>query len=119
VIGMDWLETHEALLDYKNKKLYFVDDVGHKRILVGKNQGVSLIYNILATKEKYAKRVYLYVVLAMNAKEDSLKLEQYHIVSEFQDVFPKEFPGLPPKRELEFTIELKPGMKPIARTPYG
>jgi microsomal dipeptidase-like Zn-dependent dipeptidase len=42
VIGMDWLETHEEVLDCKNKKFYCVDDTGHKIILVGKNQGVSL-----------------------------------------------------------------------------
>jgi hypothetical protein len=33
-------------------------------------------------------------------------------------VFPEELPGLPPKRELEFVIELKLGMKPIAKAPY-
>nr|QHR87787.1 hypothetical protein Q903MT_gene1799 [Picea sitchensis] len=34
------------------------------------------------------------------------------------NVFPEELPGLPPKRELEFTIELKPGTKPISKAPY-
>jgi hypothetical protein len=34
------------------------------------------------------------------------------------DVFPEELPGMPPERELEFTIDLKPGTEPIARTPY-
>jgi hypothetical protein len=33
-------------------------------------------------------------------------------------VFPKELPGFPLERELEFTIDLKPGMELIARTPY-
>jgi hypothetical protein len=35
VIGMDWLETHEAILDCKNKKLSFVDDLGQNKILKG------------------------------------------------------------------------------------
>ena len=39
-------------------------------------------------------------------------------MSEFQDVFPNELPGLPPERELDFTIELKPGAKPISKTSY-
>jgi hypothetical protein len=34
------------------------------------------------------------------------------------DLFPKELPGLLSERELEFTIDLKPGTKLIARTPY-
>ena len=33
-------------------------------------------------------------------------------------MFPEELPGLPPERELQFTIDLKPGTEPIARTPY-
>jgi hypothetical protein len=34
-------------------------------------------------------------------------LDQYPVLSEFQDALPNELPGLPPKRELDFTIELK------------
>jgi hypothetical protein len=33
-------------------------------------------------------------------------------------MFPEELPGFPPEREMEFTIDLKPGTEPIARTPY-
>jgi hypothetical protein len=39
-------------------------------------------------------------------------------LSEFQDVFPDELPGLPPERELDFTIELKLSAKPISKTLY-
>jgi hypothetical protein len=39
-------------------------------------------------------------------------------VREFVDVFPKELPGMPPKRELDFTIDLKLGTESIARMPY-
>lgn len=37
---------------------------------------------------------------------------------EFPDVFPEELPGLPPKREVEFSIDLNPGTTPISRAPY-
>nr|KAJ0214772.1 hypothetical protein LSAT_V11C400169260 [Lactuca sativa] len=36
----------------------------------------------------------------------------------YSDVFPNEFPELPPDREVEFTIDLAPGSNPIARMPY-
>jgi hypothetical protein len=45
-------------------------------------------------------------------------LDQYPVLSEFKDVFPNKLPGLPPERELDFTIELKPGAKPISKTLY-
>jgi hypothetical protein len=36
----------------------------------------------------------------------------------FKMFFPNELPGLPPERELDFTIELKPGVEPISKTLY-
>ncbi|XXG88324.1 hypothetical protein AAC387_Pa12g0548 [Persea americana] len=39
------------------------------------------------------------------------------VVCEFPDVFPDEIPGLPPIREIDFTIELAPGIAPISRAP--
>jgi hypothetical protein len=33
-------------------------------------------------------------------------------------VFPKDLPGMPPERAIEFKIELHPGTAPIAKAPY-
>lgn len=46
------------------------------------------------------------------------RLEEIDVVSEFPDVFPEELPGLAPKREIDFTIELVPGTAPISKAPY-
>jgi hypothetical protein len=40
------------------------------------------------------------------------------VVNEFMDVFPQELLGMPPDREIEFTIDLKPGTSPISQAPY-
>ena len=40
------------------------------------------------------------------------------VVCEFTDVFPDEFPVLPPKREIEFVIDLIPGFEPASKAPY-
>ena len=42
VIDMDWLETHEAILNCKTKWLSLVDDEGQRHVIVGWNQGVYL-----------------------------------------------------------------------------
>ena len=39
------------------------------------------------------------------------------ILKEFEDVF-KEIPGLPPKRDIDFSINLIPGAAPVSKTPY-
>jgi hypothetical protein len=50
--------------------------------------------------------------------EASPNLASIPVVCEFSDVFPKDLPRLPPKREVEFSIEFEPGTAPISRRPY-
>ena len=40
------------------------------------------------------------------------------VVCEYEDVFPRELPGLPPSRDVDFHIELHPGTSPISMTPH-
>nr|GEZ70034.1 reverse transcriptase domain-containing protein [Tanacetum cinerariifolium] len=46
------------------------------------------------------------------------RLEDVPVICKFPDVFPEDFPGLPPPREVEFKIELVPGAAPVACVPY-
>ncbi|KAD6455071.1 hypothetical protein E3N88_09777 [Mikania micrantha] len=39
-------------------------------------------------------------------------------VREFPKVFPEDINGLPPKRQVEFRIDLVPGATPVAKAPY-
>ena len=50
--------------------------------------------------------------------DENLRLEDYQVLQEFKDVFPDEIPGLPPKRDIDFIIELVPGVAPVSNTPY-
>src|SRR3954462_15922530 len=45
-------------------------------------------------------------------------LEDIPVVRDFPDVFPKELPGMPPNRCVEFIVELIPSTSPISRRPY-
>src|SRR3989337_1433769 len=46
------------------------------------------------------------------------ELSKVPIVCKYPDVFPEELPGMPPDREIEFLIELLPGIAPISKRPY-
>jgi hypothetical protein len=46
------------------------------------------------------------------------EIHDISVVCEFPDVFPEDFPGLPPERDVEFVIELKPSTAPISRRSY-
>jgi hypothetical protein len=45
-------------------------------------------------------------------------LEHIRIVCEYPDVFSEELPGMPPDRDIEFSIELLPGTAPISKRAY-
>ena len=40
------------------------------------------------------------------------------VVYQYEDAFPDELPGLPPPRDVDFSIELHPGTLPISMTPH-
>ena len=50
--------------------------------------------------------------------EASPDLTSISVVCEFPDVFPEDLLGLPPDREVEFSIELEPGTAPFSRHLY-
>ncbi|KZV49595.1 hypothetical protein F511_15455 [Dorcoceras hygrometricum] len=59
-----------------------------------------------------------FLIYAIDTKKSSPNLVDIPVVCEFADVFPDEIPGLPPYREVDFSIELLPGTQPISKAPY-
>ena len=49
---------------------------------------------------------------------EAKSVEEVLIVCEYPNVFPKELPGMPPDRDVEFVINLLPGTGLIAKRPY-
>ena len=45
-------------------------------------------------------------------------VERVPVVCEFPDVFPEELTGMPPKRDVEFFIQLEPRTAPVYKPPY-
>ncbi|GJT75703.1 hypothetical protein Tco_1042428, partial [Tanacetum coccineum] len=94
-------------------------------IIRGDNcDGGSKLNIISCTRtQKYIQKgcqVYLVKVTSKKAedKSEEKRLEDVPIVWEFLEVFPEDFPGLPPARQVEFQIDLVPGAAPIARATY-
>ncbi|GKC61117.1 putative reverse transcriptase domain-containing protein [Tanacetum coccineum] len=58
------------------------------------------------------------IIRVMEKKSGEKRLEDIPVVREFLEVFPKDIPGLPPVRQVEFQIDLILGAAPVARAPY-
>jgi hypothetical protein len=118
IIGMDWLESHRDLVDCFAKRVLCVDDEGRPVEIQGVRRKVSLRFiSTMKVKRCLRQGCRLYVVETVSERKGP-SLDQYPVLSEFKDVFLNELPGLPPEREFDFTIELKPGAEPISKTSY-
>ena len=62
-------------------------------------------------------RVYASHVMK-EAKNETHRLEDFHVLQEFNDVFPDEIPRLPPKRDIDFTIKIVSRETLVSKTPY-
>eukprot|EP00253_Pinus_taeda_P033032 PITA_33032 len=121
LIGMDWLEKHWALMNCKTKVIRYKDDAGIEQEMQGIKRPVQvrpITASQLAKCIRNRCQVYAIQVGYAETKNKENPLEHLPVINEFADVFPEEIPGLPPKRDIDFTIELIPGAAPVSRTPY-
>jgi hypothetical protein len=98
ILGMNWLAQHKAILN---------TDLRTIRLSYG--QEVVLLSIPVAIPAKPTGRVYEAIIP---------EIKDIPVVYEFPDVFPEDLPRLPPERDIEFVIELKPGTPPISRRSY-
>ncbi|GJR44525.1 putative reverse transcriptase domain-containing protein [Tanacetum coccineum] len=126
IIGMDWLVKYQAIIVCAEKIVRI--PWGNETLIVhgdGRNRGNEARLHIISytkTHEYMLKGclVFLANVTTKETKDKSEKkqLEDVSIVQDFHDVFPEDFPGLPPTQQVEFQIDLIPGAAPVARAPY-
>ena len=117
ILGMDWLADHDAQIECKNKKVRLKSKDNKEVVFRGRKQEKKFLTMIQAKRLlRQGCEAYLAHVVDINKKPP--KIEEIPIVNEFLDVFPDELPGLPPDREIEFTIDLAPGTEPVSKAPY-
>ena len=51
------------------------------------------------------------------AKDKFINIEDHSVLMDFEDVF-REIPGFPPKRDIDFSIDLVLGASPMSKIPY-
>jgi hypothetical protein len=120
LIGMDWLAAHKARLDCYHKTLECVSKEGKRITLQGIRKPVSVRQISALQMRKYCRKgCTLYAIQVLKTIEgDKPSPDDHPILREYRDVFPEEVPGLPPRRDIDFSIELAPGAVPVSRTPY-
>ncbi|GKA52883.1 reverse transcriptase domain-containing protein [Tanacetum coccineum] len=118
VIGMDWLSKYHAKIICDEKVVHIPID-GETLIIRGDRSKTRLSLISCIKTERYISRgCQVFIAQVMEKKSDERRLEDIPVVREFPKVFPKDLPGLPLVRQVEFQIDLIPGAAPVARAPY-
>jgi hypothetical protein len=96
ILGMDWLSQHHGLIRCADKVVHLTNP-----------DGIQVTCHTRGHRPD---------IMVFNMESKSI--EDVPVVREYPDVFPKEHPGMPPDRDIEFVIDLIPGTSPIAKRPY-
>jgi energy-coupling factor transporter ATP-binding protein EcfA2 len=99
ILGMNWLAQNKAIINTDQRTI----QLSHGQEEVKLSIPVSI-------PVKVSGQVFEAIVQ---------EIQDIPVVCEFQDVFSEDLPRLPSERDVEFVIELKPGMAPISRRSYS
>ncbi|XP_050907676.1 uncharacterized protein LOC127121130, partial [Lathyrus oleraceus] len=108
ILGMNWLEYNYVHIDCHRKSV---------RFSTPEEEGVDLL-PFRELRKLMKEGAQMFSLMATLSVEGKAKIEELLVVKEFPEVFPDEIPSVPPEREVEFTIDLVPGTRPISMAPY-
>ncbi|GKB52757.1 putative reverse transcriptase domain-containing protein [Tanacetum coccineum] len=117
-IGIDWLSKYHARITC-DEKVVHIPINGETLIIRGDQSKTQLnLISCIKTERYISRGCQVFIAQIMEKKSVDKRLEDIPVVREFLEVFPKDLPGLPPVRQVEFQIDLIPGGTPVARVPY-
>ncbi|TYK27320.1 ty3-gypsy retrotransposon protein [Cucumis melo var. makuwa] len=119
ILGMDFLFTHYASMNCHKKEVTFRKPGLTEVVFRGERKIIPTSFILALNCEKLLRKgCTAFLTHVVEVQEEKLKPEDVSVVNEYLDVFPADLSGLPPDREVEFTIELLPGIAPISQAPY-
>ena len=107
ILGMDWLSSNHVVIGYGRHRVVFPDTVGLE--LISFNQAV---------KEIEVGATYFMIVAHAEKMSTAEKISRIPVVDEYAYVFLDEIPELSPSRDVDFSIDLIPGVGPISMATY-
>lgn len=118
ILGMDWLGKYKGHINCEAQKVILT---GPNKVRVtyrreGKQKGLRIISALQL--QSCIKKGYPLFMCSVQEIMEEVEPSKVPVVSEFPDVFSDEIPGMPPVRDLDFTIDLVPGTGPISKAPY-
>ena len=119
ILRMDWLSRHRVIVDCRMKRVTLRTPNDDEVIFISERSNhLSNVISATTARKMVRKGCEAYLAYVIDTIKARPSVSDIPTVSDFPDVFPEEFPGLPPQRKIEFTIDVVSGATPTSITPY-
>ena len=121
ILGMDWLSRHQAIVDFRMKRVTSRTPNEDEVTFIGERSNhLSNVISANTARTMVWKGCEAYLAYVIDMVKARPRVSDIPTVSDFPDVFPEEFPGLPPHREIKFAIDVVqvPHRHPLHRTEW-
>lgn len=127
ILGKPWLFHANPNINWRDNTMTF--QYGSKTIIVNADSYETInnlsCHSVFISRQQLAKvssNVELFAIYVNEIEpieKDVIKPDVAMMIQKFIDIFPKTLPNqLPPKRSIDHTIELTPGVEPPSRSIY-
>ena len=107
------------VVDCRMKRVTLRTSSGEEVTFIGERfNHLSNVISSATARTMVRKGCEAYLVYLIDMKKAEPSLSNIPIVSNYSDVFPEELLGLPPQREIKFSIDIVSGATPASITPY-
>lgn len=120
ILGMDWLRKYQADTKCLEREVTLHLPNKEEIALFGERSKTppKVIYTMKAMKMLEKNNYQGFVVNLKGDQKLELNAADVPIVRDFSDIFPEDQPGVPPARQVEFTIDLVLRATSISKAPY-
>ena len=115
ILRTDWMIAYRIVIDCERRRVIAYTQDGNRMVFQGDNHDI-LPRTVYESKCQGQLAGWLASLTLEDEERSNLDLPR--VVCEYVDVFPDELPGLPLHRDVDFGIELHPGISPISMTPH-
>ncbi|XP_061366444.1 uncharacterized protein LOC133309664 [Gastrolobium bilobum] len=110
ILGINWLSANCVVIDCHNKSIIFTNE--------SELSNESLFLSTSQLRKSLSDGAQGYVIFNLSEAKVKPDVASIPMVTEYSEVFSNEISSLPPNREIEFSIDLIPGVGPISIAPY-
>ncbi|KAH0644044.1 hypothetical protein KY289_035018 [Solanum tuberosum] len=119
ILGMDWLHACYASLDCRTRVVKF--QFSNKPVIEWSSSSAvpkGRFISYLKARKLVSKGCIYHLVRVDDSSVEIPLIQSVPIIREFPEVFADDLPGIPPQREIDFSIDLILDTHPISIPPY-